>query len=214
MPERRHFHHATGLEEIIRCKLLDKEMITAPLTREHEALVQRIFDTRTEAGYGFTFEPDAPAPRQPPAALHERDCHRVADHDAYMPTLFARYETLDNVSVDPNDDDRRTVGACQNIMADESVARCMEALVRREKDVSGGVAEIQVHAGKNVDMDVIGDKVGRIHVGKQDLSQLQTRKMKGLKRSRDVADDEAAFAGTEDEGVLDAGKRVRVEVEV
>jgi hypothetical protein len=52
-----------------------------------------------------------------------------------MPTLFARYGTLDDVSIDPDDDDRRMVGACQNIMAGESVARCMEALVRREKDV-------------------------------------------------------------------------------
>jgi hypothetical protein len=145
VPERRHFRHATGLEALILLELLDKEMITMPLTPEDRALIERIFDTWTEAGYGFTFEPDAPAPRQPPppppgasleeAALHERDCHRVADYDAYMPTLFARYETLDDVSVDPDDDDRKMVVACQNIMAGESVARCMEALVRREKDV-------------------------------------------------------------------------------
>jgi len=51
---------------------------------------------------------------------------------------------------------------------------------------------------KNVETDTIGDKVGRIHLGKQDLGQLQTRKMKGLKRSRDVADDEDVFAGAED----------------
>lgn len=38
---------------------------------------------------------------------------------------------------------------------------------------------------KNVSTDVIGDKIGRIHMGKLDLSQLQTRKMKGLKRDRD-----------------------------
>jgi ribosome production factor 2 len=35
----------------------------------------------------------------------------------------------------------------------------------------------------------VGDKIGRIHLGKQDLKDLQTRKMKGLKRSRDVVDD-------------------------
>jgi hypothetical protein len=28
----------------------------------------------------------------------------------------------------------------------------------------------------------MGDKIGRVHLGKQDLSDLQTRKMKGLKR--------------------------------
>lgn len=61
---------------------------------------------------------------------------------------------------------------------------------------------------KNVETDIIGDKVGRIHLGKQDLGQLQTRKMKGLKRSRDVVDDEEVVVGAEDE----AGKRSRVEV--
>lgn len=42
---------------------------------------------------------------------------------------------------------------------------------------------------KNIETDVIGDKVGRVHLGKQDLGQLQTRKMKGLKRSRGGDDD-------------------------
>ena len=35
----------------------------------------------------------------------------------------------------------------------------------------------------------MGDKMGRIHLGRQDLSQLQTRKMKGLKRKGMPADD-------------------------
>lgn len=45
---------------------------------------------------------------------------------------------------------------------------------------------------KNVSMDIMGDKIGRIHVGKLDLSELQTRKMKGLKRGRgdDLGDEE------------------------
>lgn len=69
---------------------------------------------------------------------------------------------------------------------------------------------------KNIDTDLIGDKVGRIHLGRQDLSALQTRKMKGLKRSRDVADDEDAFMGLENEIEIDqespnAEKRMRVE---
>ena len=61
----------------------------------------------------------------------------------------------------------------------------------------------QPKAKKNVNTDLIGDKVGRIHVGKQDLNGLQTRKMKGLKRSRDVVDDEDAFVGAEDEAMFD-----------
>lgn len=53
---------------------------------------------------------------------------------------------------------------------------------------------------KNISMDVMGDKLGRIHMGKQDMGDLQTRKMKGLKRSRDedVADkDDGAVADEE-----------------
>ena len=38
-------------------------------------------------------------------------------------------------------------------------------------------------------MDSVGDKIGRIHLGRQDLSELQTRKMKGLKRGRDTDGD-------------------------
>lgn len=39
---------------------------------------------------------------------------------------------------------------------------------------------------KNVGMDSMGDKIGRVHLGKQDLGGLQTRKMKGLKRRAGV----------------------------
>lgn len=38
-----------------------------------------------------------------------------------------------------------------------------------------------------METDLVGDKIGRIHLGRQDLGDLQTRKMKGLKRGR--ADD-------------------------
>ena len=41
---------------------------------------------------------------------------------------------------------------------------------------------------KNIETDIMGDKIGKIHIGKQDLSNMQTRKMKGLKRHLDVAD--------------------------
>lgn len=37
---------------------------------------------------------------------------------------------------------------------------------------------------KNVTVDSMGDKLGRVHMGKVDLSDLQTRKMKALKRGR------------------------------
>ncbi|ETI26285.1 hypothetical protein G647_03062 [Cladophialophora carrionii CBS 160.54] len=44
---------------------------------------------------------------------------------------------------------------------------------------------------KNIETDLVGDKIGRVHLGKQDLSTLQTRKMKGLKRVHaDIEDEE------------------------
>ncbi|EHA53602.1 ribosome biogenesis protein RPF2 [Pyricularia oryzae 70-15] len=45
---------------------------------------------------------------------------------------------------------------------------------------------------KNISTDSMGDKMGRIHLGKQDLGDLQTRKMKGLKRDRKDANGEAS----------------------
>lgn len=62
---------------------------------------------------------------------------------------------------------------------------------------------------KNVDVDEMGDKVGRVHMEKQDLSSLQTRKFKALKRSRIEADEEAAAletgSGDDDDDGDDAG---------
>lgn len=49
---------------------------------------------------------------------------------------------------------------------------------------------------KNVTTDTMGDKIGRVHIGKQDLGTMQTRKMKGLKRSR--LDDQDQEVGVED----------------
>lgn len=65
---------------------------------------------------------------------------------------------------------------------------------------------------KNVETDIMGDKIGRIHVGKQSLDTLQTRKMKGLKRSRggdgdvEMNGDGSIAVGEEVEGA----KRARV----
>ncbi|XP_063622031.1 ribosome production factor 2 homolog [Cydia splendana] len=36
---------------------------------------------------------------------------------------------------------------------------------------------------KNISRDAFGSKLGRIHMGKQDINRLQTRKMKGLKKT-------------------------------
>ena len=63
---------------------------------------------------------------------------------------------------------------------------------------------------KNIDTDGMGDKTGKIHVGKQDLSTLQSRKMKGLKRSRDDADEEVGVEDTASEGEEETPKKARV----
>lgn len=64
---------------------------------------------------------------------------------------------------------------------------------------------------KNITTDFMGDKVGRIHLGKQDLTEMQTRKMKGLKRSRDalVVDIEEDVA-MEDAEVVEKPKKKKV----
>lgn len=41
---------------------------------------------------------------------------------------------------------------------------------------------------KNVSHDVFGSKLGQVHMMRQDFGKLQTRKVKGLKRSRDQRD--------------------------
>lgn len=55
---------------------------------------------------------------------------------------------------------------------------------------------------KNIETDEMGDMVGRVHVGKQDLSNLQTRKMKGLRGAKDSDDDEE-LSGSDFEGADD-----------
>ena len=43
----------------------------------------------------------------------------------------------------------------------------------------------QIQKRKNISHDAFGSKLGRIHMQKQNLDNLQTRKMKGLKRKKD-----------------------------
>lgn len=58
---------------------------------------------------------------------------------------------------------------------------------------------------KNITTDTMGDKIGRVHIGKQDLGTMQTRKMKGLKRSR--LDDQDQEVGVEDVADEEKAKR-------
>ena len=68
---------------------------------------------------------------------------------------------------------------------------------------------MQAKQKKNVETDAVGDKIGRIHLGRQDLNELQTRKMKGLKRGRatdakgDGAEEEEEDVMPDDEGTVE-----------
>ncbi|KAF7196510.1 Ribosome production factor 2-like [Pseudocercospora fuligena] len=75
----------------------------------------------------------------------------------------------------------------------ESDPEMMKEAMRRPKTT-------EAKPKKNIETDTIGDKVGRIHMGRQDLSQLQTRKMKGLKRSRDIVDEDGDDVMLSDDG--------------
>lgn len=58
----------------------------------------------------------------------------------------------------------------------------------------------QVGKKKNQSRDVFGTKLGRIHMTKQNLGQLQTRKMKALKKGNNKAkstDNEASTSTAE-----------------
>ncbi|KAH0532647.1 hypothetical protein TsFJ059_001311 [Trichoderma semiorbis] len=68
---------------------------------------------------------------------------------------------------------------------DLRVGRMQEADEAMLKEAMKKPRGVEERTKKNVTMDSMGDKLGRVHLGKQDLSQMQTRKMKGLKRSRD-----------------------------
>ncbi|RUS29144.1 Brix domain-containing protein [Jimgerdemannia flammicorona] len=52
--------------------------------------------------------------------------------------------------------------------------------------------ELRPKKVKNVSRDDMGDQYARIHLGRQDLSKMQTRKMKGLKRGMEEGEDDVA----------------------
>lgn len=43
--------------------------------------------------------------------------------------------------------------------------------------------ELKVTKKKNISVDKLGSKHGLVHMGKQDINKIQTRKMKGLKKT-------------------------------
>ncbi|KAJ3292773.1 rRNA-binding ribosome biosynthesis protein rpf2 [Borealophlyctis nickersoniae] len=78
----------------------------------------------------------------------------------------------------------------------EEMGPALDLVVRRSRVADPDVwkqatkvpKQLKPKREKNVEFDPVGDKLGRIHLGTQDLSKLQTRKMKGLKRGAAEAD--------------------------
>ena len=66
----------------------------------------------------------------------------------------------------------------------------------KKQDVEKGLGKKR----KNIEVDEMGDLRGRVHVAKQDLGKLQTRKMKGLRVRAGEEDEESESEGGSDEG--------------
>lgn len=73
---------------------------------------------------------------------------------------------------------------------DFKIGRRITPSPEAEKDALAKPKQLQAKEKKNVSTDFMGDKVAKIHVGNQDLSKMQTRKMKGLKSKYDQVDEE------------------------
>jgi len=73
------------------------------------------------------------------------------------------------------------------------VGPCMDLVLGRTKLASDDLMktalrqpfQLRAKKTKNISHDVFGSKLARVHVGRQDIHSLQTRKMKGLRRSKE-----------------------------
>ncbi|KAL8737224.1 MAG: hypothetical protein Q9181_001878 [Wetmoreana brouardii] len=74
---------------------------------------------------------------------------------------------------------------------DFTIGRTKEAESSVWKEAMKKPKGTEAKVKKNIETDLVGDKIGRIHLGRQDLSEMQTRKMKGLKRNRETAIEDA-----------------------
>lgn len=90
---------------------------------------------------------------------------------------------------------------------DFAVGRYETPSPEMEKEAMKKPRQLEAKTVKNVETDFMGDKIGRVHVGKQDLNNLQTRKMKGLKKRYDQVDEDFDDPVYEDEP---ANKKAKV----
>jgi len=77
----------------------------------------------------------------------------------------------------------------------ELLKQALKQTQLKKTDVEKGLGKT-----KNMEVDNMGDLRGRVHIAKQDLGKLQTRKMQGLKAGADNMD-------VEDDGLASPPKR-------
>ena len=133
-------------------------------------------------------------------AAGEAPSSRTMDNPADKPVLHLRWYKVNT---------KRSTSAKVPRVELEPVGPAFDFRVSRFRSADESVMKEAMKHGrrpneartkKNIETDLIGDKIGRVHLGKQDLSQLQTRKMKGLKRSHaDLEDAATATNGDADE---------------
>eukprot|EP00656_Telonema_subtile_P022041 TRINITY_DN2308_c0_g1_i3.p1 TRINITY_DN2308_c0_g1~~TRINITY_DN2308_c0_g1_i3.p1 ORF type:complete len:311 (+),score=51.68 TRINITY_DN2308_c0_g1_i3:196-1128(+) len=89
----------------------------------------------------------------------------------------------------------------------EECGPSMSLTPRRTAIASGELRKVAVRqprttapvVEKNTSTNVFGETMGRLHMQKQDLEKLQTRKMKGLKRGRNGEDDSDSDSDSDEE---------------
>jgi ribosome production factor 2 len=79
-----------------------------------------------------------------------------------------------------------------------------------EKEALKKPKQLQQKTVKNVETDLMGDKIGRVHVGKQDLNNMQTRKMKGLKKRYDQVGEDFDDPVYDDEPEEPVSKKAKI----
>ncbi|KAJ6591688.1 Brix domain-containing protein, partial [Mycena vulgaris] len=88
----------------------------------------------------------------------------------------------------------------------ELLKQAMRTPKLKKTDVEKGLGKKR----KNIEVDEMGDLRGRVHVGKQDLNKLQTRKMKGLKGGEvDAEEEQEQEDGEGEQEEQDGGKKKR-----
>ncbi|KIK62049.1 hypothetical protein GYMLUDRAFT_42490 [Collybiopsis luxurians FD-317 M1] len=88
----------------------------------------------------------------------------------------------------------------------ELLKQAMKRPKVKKADVESGLGKKRKEK-KNLEVDEMGDLRGRVHVGKQDLGKLQTRKMKGLKKGMFDEGDGDGDDGDEEEDTGTKKKR-------